>query len=279
MRYEDERYVRLYTRKTIGWRMLPWQSKALLPLLLREVDRAGLLDLDEYGAQGVAVAVEMPLEVVEPGLKGLIDAGTVELRGSVLVLPNFLEAQEAVSSDAQRKRDQRERARAETKLNELKAVTPRDGESRVGTNSHAQSRAVTDSHSDLFRSEPSVPSDPTEETLSASPPGLKFDFEAVYAKYPRKEGKKRGMARCKAQITTPEKYAALVKAVENYAAGVRELQYAKHFSSFMLCWEDYVDRKPVTGERVSSPTWQGRPIGRGEVGTFTATNPRANDKL
>ena len=42
-----------------------WQARCLLPLLLRKVDRAGCVDLDGAGAEGVAALVEIPLEVAE----------------------------------------------------------------------------------------------------------------------------------------------------------------------------------------------------------------------
>jgi hypothetical protein len=92
MRWEDERYVRLYTRDTITWKMLPWEGKALLALLFRKVDRAGLIDVGDYGAEGVAALVDLPTEVVTEGLASLIKAKTVQWAegGTVLLLPNFL---------------------------------------------------------------------------------------------------------------------------------------------------------------------------------------------
>ncbi len=80
--------------------------------------------------------------------------------------------------------------------------------------------------------------------LKSDPPvaqGLKFDFEAIYAEYPRKEGKKRGLACCRSIIKTRLKYDALLMAVRNYAATVSDIRFAKHFDTFMGCWEDYAD--------------------------------------
>jgi hypothetical protein len=111
MRWSDERYVRLYIRDTVEWDMLPWESRALWPLLLRKVDRAGLLDLGKHGARGLAVTVKLPTHVVEPGLAGLLEDGCVVQNGTTLLVRNFIEAQEAQSSTAHRSREYRARQR------------------------------------------------------------------------------------------------------------------------------------------------------------------------
>lgn len=143
----DERYVRLYTRDTVDWQMWPWEARCVLPLLLRKVNRAGVLDLGRYGTKGLAVALLLPAEVVEVGLAALLDDGCVVLTGSTLVIRNYLEAQEATQSDRARKREQRERARASA-LQTGQAVTIRDSESQDVTESHAESQAVTSGHAE-----------------------------------------------------------------------------------------------------------------------------------
>lgn len=94
--------------------------------------------------------------------------------------------------------------------------------------------------------DPEIPAAPGGQSLPGLNPDLGFDFEAVYAAYPRKEGRKKGLQRCKAQITTRSKYDALVKAVANYAASVagKDPEYVKHFDTFMNCWEDFVQYRP-----------------------------------
>jgi hypothetical protein len=119
--------------------MLPWQARALFPLLLRKVDRAGILQLGKHGSKGLAHIVGMPVEVVDAGLAGLLEDGAVVMHGDTIVIRNYIEAQEAASSDAQRKRDSRERQR--------EAVTKRDSRSQNVTRSHDESRAVTSGHS------------------------------------------------------------------------------------------------------------------------------------
>ena len=73
----------------------------------------------------------------------------------------------------------------------------------------------------------------------------KFDFDAVYSLYPRKAGKKLGLKRCKSQIKTQNKYNKLLTAVKNYSLicqkNCTDKQYIKQFSTFMNCWEDYIE--------------------------------------
>ena len=83
-----------------------------------------------------------------------------------------------------------------------------------------------------------------------------FNFEEVYKLYPRKMGKKLGMDRCKRKVRTPEKYAQLKVAVENYASHCQrnktEPQYIAHFSTFMNSWEDWIhptQEKPIEGTK------------------------------
>jgi len=113
MRWEDERYVRLYTRDTLDWLSLSFEAQGLLALLLRKVDRAGLLELGKHGKRGVAAAVGHAHRwpAIEPALDELLTDGCIEIRDSVLVFRNFIEAQEAQASDKARKQAQRERDR------------------------------------------------------------------------------------------------------------------------------------------------------------------------
>lgn len=170
MRWEDERYVRLYTRDTADWMVLGWDAQALFMQLLRKVDRAGALRLGRQGKKSVAI-VAGHIEAwprIQAALDELIEDGCVCVSGEHLFIPNFLKAQEAVSSDAQRKRDQRERDRASL-LKQVEEVTQRDEPSQGVTKSHEVSRAVTPSLA--------VPS-LTKETLSVVQPTSGSDEEA-----------------------------------------------------------------------------------------------------
>lgn len=110
MEFEDERYVRVFTRDTITWKMLGWEGRCFLLNLFRKVDRAGTLDM-EAGIEGLAVLLDMPEAVVKTGLASCKRRDTVVVDGLRLIVPNFLRAQECKQTDAQRQRESRARRR------------------------------------------------------------------------------------------------------------------------------------------------------------------------
>lgn len=158
MRWQDERYVRFYTRNTPEWCVLDWKARALFGLILREVDRAGILELGKLGLRAVAVAVRAPWEEIEKPLLDILADGMAVHRDDLrlLVVPNFIDAQEAPQSDKARKRAERERARDLAKAKSLTVTAPSGIvtlPSGIVTDSHTPSREVTSGHS-----VPSVPS-------------------------------------------------------------------------------------------------------------------------
>lgn len=147
MRWEDERYVRLYVRDTGDWMALSWDAQALLMQLLRKVDRAGALALGKHGKRTVAIVlgrVDIWESRIEPALEELLADGCLISTPNALFFPNYLPAQESATSDAQRKREERERARALLLASQL--VTKRDSESRDVTKSHEVTDGVTSGH-------------------------------------------------------------------------------------------------------------------------------------
>lgn len=154
MRWEDERYVRVYTRDTPDWLALGWEAQALLMLTLRKVDRAGMLDLGKAGPRGLAALVGMPAEVVEPALQTLLRDGCAAMSGSVLVFPNFIEAQETPQSDRQRKAESRAKARDRARL-ESQNVTESENRSQIVTPQN-QSQNVTADRTQVTNRDQSV---------------------------------------------------------------------------------------------------------------------------
>jgi hypothetical protein len=161
MRWEDERYVRLYTRDTVDWHFLSFEAQGLLALLMRKVDRAGILQLGKHGRKGVAAAIGHPGRngAIDTALDELIADGCVAIKETKLLIPNFVAAQEAKTSDKARQQKARELAR-DMAAAEPEAVTPRDKTSQAVTGRHTASQPVTPnqpSRAVPSRAEPPVP--------------------------------------------------------------------------------------------------------------------------
>lgn len=127
--WENENWVKLYTRESHDMLAVGWEGRALFRELICKVDRAGVLDCTDPVV--ISELVRMPIEIVEPALSKLIARGTVTICDQHLVVPNFLEAQEAKSNDRERKRKSRETKRAKALRGQL--VTNRDERSRNGS--------------------------------------------------------------------------------------------------------------------------------------------------
>jgi hypothetical protein len=132
MRWEDERYVKVYTRDTPEWCVLSWEARSIFVLLLRTVDRAGVMPLGRAGLRGVAAALRAPPDVVERAVEELAQDGCVVVGDGELVIPNYVEAQNTRASDKARQQASRERARD-------------DAKSRAVTTCHTPSHDVTPS--------------------------------------------------------------------------------------------------------------------------------------
>jgi hypothetical protein len=155
--FEDERYVRVYTRKTVTMKLLGWEGRMCLHALLLEVDRAGVLELEGMDpAEALAAMADLPIEHARVGMARLIERGVVTVRDGILLLPRFIEAQEAKQTDAQRQRESRANRAARLRISEHAArvvppdVTNRDHKrSHDVTSGHTESHAVTVGHSVL----------------------------------------------------------------------------------------------------------------------------------
>ncbi len=151
MDWANERWVRVFTRDTVSWKLCDWRAHTTLLHLFRKVDRAGVLDVGDDGIAGLAAVLELPIEVVEPGIEQLTRTGngrlpTVVFSGAAYVIPNFIEAQETPQSDPQRTRESRGRRRDLASLvsRNVSDVTRNVSEpSRGVTSGHAVSRADT----------------------------------------------------------------------------------------------------------------------------------------
>lgn len=161
MDWSNERYVRVYTRDTPEWALLSWEARGFFCLLLRAVDRAGVLSMGKSGHKALAALLRVPLEVVDRAMPELLEDGCIQVHGETVVIPNYIDAQEATQSDKQRQQECRAKRRD---LAMRESVTLRDTQSRGATEPSRGvtlqsdlSQPVTSGHSVPCRAVPSVP--------------------------------------------------------------------------------------------------------------------------
>lgn len=160
MDWSNERYVRLFIRDTVTWRKWSWQARAVFGLLLRKVDRTGVLDTGgDDKAEALALIIDVPTDVAAVVLDEWVNSGTVVLRESAIFIPRFLEAQEAAHSDKMRQSESRARRHAAT------LRLPEDAR-------HELSQAVTDGHSASQPVTPAVLAVPTRTVPTSAVPSV-----------------------------------------------------------------------------------------------------------
>lgn len=127
MNWEDESYVRVYTRDTTDWVMLSWEARCVFLHLLRKVDRAGFIYVGKHGLRGIAKMIDGPVDVVERAVPELVEDGCLEIgthdNKRFIGIPNFVEAQSATKSPKQRQREYRAKRRD---LLRAGKITPED---------------------------------------------------------------------------------------------------------------------------------------------------------
>lgn len=149
MNFEDEHYVRIYTRDTKTWLKWGWEGQTVFMHIDRRFDKAGTLDGIDDPVDDVALLTGLPVEVVKIGLQKLLDSGTLELHSGRLVCPNYVAANSARKSDKLRAAESRARRSIEARI----GVTKRDASSQSVTDEsqnvtvrHGSSHAVTPRH-------------------------------------------------------------------------------------------------------------------------------------
>lgn len=189
LNWPDENYAKLYTRDTPNWLMMPWQARALLPLMIRKADGAGFIDTGDRELAALSLVVQLPQDVVQVGLYALVELGTVSRTAGGLELPNFVEAQEARKTEGQKKRDQR------TKVRDLRRAEVRETvESPVPTLSPPSPQGVplllcsalpSSSSSSPSSSTPALPSSVQAAGKKAKKVKAQAELDVVPPKPPR----------------------------------------------------------------------------------------------
>ncbi|MCC7384736.1 MAG: hypothetical protein IT384_23000 [Deltaproteobacteria bacterium] len=212
--FTNERYIRVYTRDTADWLLLPWTARALYVLASRKLDRSGLLDLGKHDpAKAVAAVVAMPLDVVQAALPELLQCGLFEIHTRHLIDPVFLESQEARQSDAERARASRERRRARVGAVTIRDayITGCDDGSRAVTK---PSHGVTPSLAEPSLAEPESTSTCGDAPAPADPVARVFAFWQADTGHPKTKLDAKRRRRIKARLAegfVPEDLEAAIR--------------------------------------------------------------------
>jgi hypothetical protein len=253
MDWSNEQYVRLYTRDTPNWIKLRWEAQCLFVLLLRKVDRSGVIDGIDEPVDDISLLTGLPVEHVESGLRRLIKTETVVLSNGSLCIPNFIEANESRKSDRLRAKEYRQRRR------DLKIVTMRDADVTSCdpnvTENHTASHGVTQRHTASLYPNPNpnltLPKpDPNPSKKKRAHARVEYtkDFLAFWAVYPRKDKKKDAMKAWKKAEDRPDIDSLLAIVEEQKASGcLRDPQYCPLPTSWLNGgrWEDENDKRIV----------------------------------
>jgi len=175
MNWSDERYVRLFTRDTVTWLRWSFETRAVFCLLLRKVDRSGVLETGRGDkAEALALTLMAPTDTCRKALSELTACGTVALGDASLVIPRFIEAQECRMSDAARQKESREkRAVAKLQNHDDACHTPSHDVTAGHTVSHAVTPAVPS------RAVPPVPSVPSQDEKKGETPSVPLPLELL----------------------------------------------------------------------------------------------------
>jgi len=214
MDWSNETYVRLYTRDSISWKRLRWQGQTVLMHLLRKFDRAGIMDGVNDINLDVAIMTGLPDDVVETGMKSLLQEEVLNFDGKILFMPNFLEAQETPKSDKQRQKESREKRRTEACLSQNVTVTT-ENVTKVKenvTNCHDVTTHVTSGHNVSLLAMPcfALPCSTNNKKLRVD---YNTDFDLFWKKYPIRKGKKKAFAVWK-QLKNKPKISDLIDALD-----------------------------------------------------------------
>ena len=151
MDWASENYVRIYLRDTTTWKRLKWDGQNVLMQVLRKMDMAGVLDIEDLEPwEAASLHCGAPEDDAKVGMDACLRLGVLQHRGNHLVAPNFYEAQTTSKSDKLRSKMAREKRRLEAlgviDTNGVVTVTDCDAESHNGSDSHAGSQPVTPRH-------------------------------------------------------------------------------------------------------------------------------------
>jgi hypothetical protein len=144
--WEDERYVRVFTRDTADYLLMSFEAQSLYMHLRRKAERTtGCIQLGRHGKKAVSVVIGHPTrwDILGPALEELLTDGCVRLEGDRLYVVDFVESEESGASAKLRQQKHREQLKGREAPSQN--VTECHGSSQPVTGGHGSSQPVTPS--------------------------------------------------------------------------------------------------------------------------------------
>lgn len=162
MDFANEFYVRIYVRDTITWKRLGWDGTCVLMHVLRKLDFAGVLDLEQLEPwEAVVLHCGAPEDVARRGMEACLRLGCLIHNAHFLVAPNYRPANEAHKSDRLRAR--------ESRLRQALKGSTHDTTTTASRGATEPSRGVTNGHKPKRNRAQSDDSSPGAERSGAIP--------------------------------------------------------------------------------------------------------------
>jgi hypothetical protein len=261
MDWSDEHYVKLYTRDSLTWKTWHWEARTVFLHLVRKVSSAGFIEVgDMEPASALALQLDLPLQVVAPGLGQLLACGTAELVDRAVLLPKFNEAQEARKSDAQKKRDERARTIARRRAAQTTEITK----------PHVTEKATVSPP--VTQTDPPSPAQPSpaqpKNTAAAEKPQprlrpLQEWLEQIYASSPGRGRYKHGGAKDTLALKALLPVATDEEIARRWGQGLKATGWAScnTFAQLAAKWNDLAATSPPTKGALatSNADWTNRP--------------------
>ncbi len=149
MHWDEEVWIKVYTRDTGAWVALSWQARGLALEIARKLPRAtGEISLGRRGLESLALLLRANWKEIEPFVRELLDDGRLEYDEETGILsdPQHVARQTAVASDAIRQRESRARKRSTPRT---KSAPPLEASRSDVTESHVDVTSCDTRHADV----------------------------------------------------------------------------------------------------------------------------------
>jgi hypothetical protein len=150
MKYDDEPWMKTFTRDTPSWVAMSWQARGLALEIARKLPKhTGEISVGRRGLEAIAILLHAKWSEIEPYVLELITEGRLEYDPVRQVIrdPQHVERQNSATSQAERQRRHRESQSrmqvAEARDSSSREVVARDSSSLDVTAGHELSRDVT----------------------------------------------------------------------------------------------------------------------------------------